>query len=449
MRMPLACGTSLAVSACRDAPHCGHGMKILLTGATGFIGSHLRLALLDAGHTLLCTSRRWQPDSVGCHWAVADFGHTSTARWSELLAGVQAVINTVGVFRERAGNEFAAVHGVGPRRLFAACVHSGVQRVLHMSALGADEQARSDYHVSKRAADDYLLSLPLDATVLQPSLVFGLDGFSARLLLSWASLPLLPLPAGGRQPLQPVHVDDLTAVVLALLRTRERWRGRRIALVGPVALSLRDYLLALRSALGLPPPHTFDVPAAAVRTVLRVAQGFPRAPFDRATWHMLERGVVGDAAAVASVLGHVPRAAPRFIEPASAASVRRHAQLGWLLPLLRGALAALWIVTGVVSLWVCPVSESYALLQRAGVPAAWQPLVLHGAALLDLMLGLLTLRPLRRQRWLWVAQMGLIVGYTAIISARLPEYWLDPFGPITKNLPLLALLVALWALARR
>ena len=70
-------------------------------------------------------------------------------------------------------------------------------------------------------------------------------------------------------------------------------------------------------------------------------------------------------------------------------------------------------------------------------------------AALDLLLGVLTLWPLRRQRWLWAAQIALIVGYTLIISWRLPEYWLHPYGPMIKNLPMLALLVSLWVLAPR
>ncbi|HEX6722629.1 MAG TPA: SDR family oxidoreductase [Burkholderiaceae bacterium] len=422
-------------------------MKILLTGATGFIGSHLRRALLDAGHSLLCTSRGWRRDGPGCQWVVVDFAHVSTARWSELLVGVDAVVNTVGVFRERGDATFASVHGTGARRLFAACVHAGVQRVVQVSALGADAGAASDYHLSKRIADEHLLSMPLDATVVQPSLVFGLDGSSARMLLTWSCLPLVPLPAGGQQMLQPVHVDDVADAVAALLRTRERWRGQRIALVGPVPLALRDYLRTLRAGLGVSGWRVWAVPPAVVSIALRVAGWWPRALFDRAAWQMLERGNCGDASAIAALLGRVPRAANRFIEPALRQAARREAQLGWLLPLLRAALAAVWIATAIVSLGVYPVSDSYALLQRAGVPAAWQPLALYGAAAVDLVLGVLTLLPLRRTRPLWAAQMALIVGYTLIVSLRLPEYWLHPFGPISKNLPLLALLVMLYVMS--
>ena len=88
------------------------------------------------------------------------------------------------------------------------------------------------------------------------------------------------------------------------------------------------------------------------------------------------------------------------------------------------------------------------LLERAGVPAALRPLALYGAAALDLALGIASLL-LRRRRWLWLAQIALILGYTAIITIRLPEFWLHPYGPVLKNLPMLAALWLLLELERR
>jgi len=81
------------------------------------------------------------------------------------------------------------------------------------------------------------------------------------------------------------------------------------------------------------------------------------------------------------------------------------------------------------------------------VPTALAPLFLYGAAALDLVLGVLTL-VLKRRSQLWLAQIALIVGYTAIISLRLPEYWLHPYGPVLKNLPMLAVLWLLYVVDR-
>jgi uncharacterized protein YbjT (DUF2867 family) len=149
----------------------------------------------------------------------ADLADPSTD-WPTLLRGVDAVVNAAGQFREAPGASFEAVHAQGPMRLFDACVAAGVARVLQLSALGAQADAPSAFLRSKHAADEHLLALPLDATVVQPSLVFGEDGASARLMLALAAAPLVPLPAGGGQRVQPLHVDDVVAALQALLHDR-------------------------------------------------------------------------------------------------------------------------------------------------------------------------------------------------------------------------------------
>jgi DoxX-like family len=313
-----------------------------------------------------------------------------------------------------------------------------------VSALGADDEAASAFHRSKRAADEFLLSLPLRGVVVQPSLVFGLGGASAELFTRLAALPLVPLPAGGVQQVQPVHVDD---VVKALVVLVEGATTGRIALVGPRPLLLREYLATLRTSLGLGQARFVSVPGAVMLGAARLADRIEQAPFDSDAWQMLQRGNTGEPDAIASLLGRAPRDATDFIAPAEAPLLRRSAQLAWLAPLLRLSLAAVWIVTGVVSLGIYPVAESDALLARAGVAEALRPAALYGAALLDLALGIATLA-VRRRSWLWLAQIALILAYTAIISVRLPEFWLHPYGPVLKNLPILAVLLLLYVIER-
>lgn len=424
-------------------------MKILLTGASGFIGSRLRAALAARGHELLCVGRRRPHDHVG-HWRELDLVEArDAAAWRPLLGGVDAVVNAVGIFREHGRQTFTALHLQAPAALFEACAQCGVQRVVQLSALGADAAAVSDYQRSKAAADERLLALPLDAVVAQPSLVFGTDGPSARLFLGLAALPLLPLPAGGGQPLQPIHVDDAVAALVALVEAEPgRWRGRRVALVGPSPLTLADYLQALRAALGLPPAPTVAVPAFAMVAAARLGDRRSRSLLDSASWRMLERGSVADAADVGRLLGHAPRAPHQFVDAACRAALRARVRLHWLLPMLRGSLAFVWIFTGIVSLGLYPRQDSYALLAGVGVPAALQAPALFSAAALDLLLGVLTLMPMRarRRRRLWQAQATLIVAYTAVITLWLPAFWLHPFGPLTKNMPMLAVLLLLHAL---
>lgn len=424
-------------------------MKVLVIGANGFLGRHIVRALADAGHAVAAGVRRVparKPADI--EYRAVDFNQADDPpAWRDLLAGVDIVVNAVGIFRESAHATFQQLHVRAPQALFAACARAGVRRVIQISALGADAQAGTAYHRSKRAADDYLLSLPLDAVVLQPSLVYGKDGASAALFGALATLPWIPAPELGSARVQPVHVDDVAAAVVALADPA-RPQPARIALVGPRPLSWRAFLADLRAALGMPGRARFlPVPAWLAAAAARLGAWWPGMLFDLDAWRMLRRGNSADAGAIARLLGRPPRGVRAFIAPEDAAAQRTQATLYWLLPILRLSLACLWIVTGVLSLGIYPVASSYELLARAGVPAGLQPLALYGAALLDIVLGLLVLLP-RRTRRLWAAQAALVLGYTAIISWRLPEFWLHPYGPVLKNVPLLAMLWLLYALER-
>lgn len=417
-------------------------MLILLTGATGFLGRHLLDALVAAGHTVRAVRRApLLPDSPSVHWIQADFSrdHTPEA-WLPRLAGVQAVINAVGILRETTDQRFDALHERAPIALFQAAARAGVSRVIQISALGADAEASTRYHLSKKHADDVLLNLPIAATVVQPSLVYGPGGASAAMLQRWAALPLIPLPGDGAQRIQPVFIDDLTDAVLALLATADP--PERIAAVGPQAVSLRDYLAVLRQSMGLGKPHFFAIPLSIVRRAVRLAARLPGSLADPDSLAMLERGNTADASALAALLGREPRRPDQFIQADVAGDERARALLAYLLPLLRWSIAMVWIVSGIVSVWVYPVADSLALLRATGVPDAWGPPTLYAAAGLDFVLGFATLT-LTRRRLLWAVQIALIGFYTVLISIYLPEFWAHPYGPVLKNLPMLA---AIWLL---
>ncbi|MEG1326650.1 MAG: NAD-dependent epimerase/dehydratase family protein, partial [Janthinobacterium sp.] len=256
-------------------------MRILLTGASGFIGTHVSTALLAEGFQLACTTRRTPPharngDGQRVRLIEADFARdTAKAAWLPRLAGIDVVINCVGIIAEHGAQTFAALHTQAPRALFAACAESEVQLVIQLSALGADEGAVSPYHLSKKAADDFLASLPLRAVIVQPSLVYGDDGGSARLFRMLASLPVYPRFGRAPQLVQPVHVDDLSDLIVALLRGAGAVGGqktRRVPAVGPQALPLTAYLAALRAAMGLGRLRVMPLPRWLMPPVLLLAR---------------------------------------------------------------------------------------------------------------------------------------------------------------------------------
>ena len=116
--------------------------------------------------------------------------------------------------------------------------------------------------------------------------------------------------------------------------------------------------------------------------------------------------------------------------------------------LLRSSVSFMWLMSGIVSLLPHSTGASLDLLRHIGVPASLAPVLLIGAAVVDIALGLLTLLP-RRVPFLWTAQILLVLVYTTIISVFLPQLWLEPFGPVVKNVPILALLLLLRQLETR
>jgi hypothetical protein len=247
---------------------------------------------------------------------------------------------------------------------------------------------------------------------------------------------------------QPVHVDDVVEAICRLVEAplTAPAGGRSVPLVGPEAITLHDYLQQLRFAIGLPPAAALAVPAPLVDIAARVGQR-RGGLLDPDAMTMLRQGSTGPSTAIALLLGHAPREAADFLLGEPLAALRAQARLGWLLPLLRITLGLVWIVTGLLSLGLFPREASYELLGRAGIAPSFQPLMLDGAAMLDLLLGVFTLWPPLRARWrcrLWAAQAGLMLVYMVIIAAQLPEFWLHPFGPLLKNLPMLAVLLLLY-----
>jgi uncharacterized protein YbjT (DUF2867 family)/uncharacterized membrane protein YphA (DoxX/SURF4 family) len=421
-------------------------VRVLIAGSTGFIGRQLAAAFAGAGHEVWCGARTQlsAPQSCSRHVPL-DYTSLSVAALTPLVAGCDVVINAVGILRASDRQTFEALHTDGPRALFAACQAASVPRVIQISALGADRDAASRYHRSKRAADQFLMELPLDWAVVQPSLVYGPGGTSARLFDLLATLPVTPLPAGGRQQVQPVFIDDVIDVVLALAEHPGPLRCV-LPVVGPEPLELRAFLAQLRAAMGKSRARALTVPGGLMRTAARAGDHMPGFLLDSDTWQMLERGNIADAGAMTQWLGRSPRPVRDFVPPGQQPIRRLHADLLWLLPLLRASVAVMWVVAGVVSLY--RVDSSLELLRSIGSPPALAPILFGGAIIIDLAFGILTLWP-RRPRRLWSAQIAVVVVYTLIITFTLPALWLEPFGPVAKNLPILALLLLLQQLERR
>ena len=162
---------------------------------------------------------------------------------------------------------------------------------------------------------------------------------------------------------------------------------------------------------------------------------------------MLARGNTADAAPVAKLLGRPPRDPADFLGAAEADALRIALTWQTFAPLMRWSVALVWLGSGLTSLVGYPLSRSLAMLAAAGLHGtlAWTALV--AGAMLDIAFGIATLAMPRR--WLYLLQIATILAYTGIITVALPQFWLHPFGPVLKNLPMLAMLGALCMAQRR
>lgn len=269
-------------------------MNILLTGANGFIGRNIATALSAAGHQVIPASR-----SNGI-----DFSRMlAPADWLPHLERIDAVINCVGIIGESGRQRFDSLHVLAPSALFRACADTGVRRVLQISALGADETAFSAYHLSKRAADDYLRSLDLEWFVLRPSLIYGRGGKSAELFMRLAMLPLIPVIGDGQQALQPVHISDVVATVMHSLTSSKA--RQTLDIVGSETIAFAEWLQTMRRAQGQRPARLFHIPFPLAMALTHIGRYF-NPMLQPENLRMLQTGYRADSRPLVRFLGRMP-----------------------------------------------------------------------------------------------------------------------------------------------
>jgi uncharacterized protein YbjT (DUF2867 family) len=283
-------------------------MRILLTGATGFVGRHVARALSAAGHEVVgCARRRSEAflryPEIG--WIKGDFASDrSAAAWAPRLTGFDAVINAAGILRERAGQTFEAVHFDGPLALFEACVARGVRKVIHVSALGCDGNPRP-YGTTKLRLERALAALDLDWLVVRPSLVYGDDSASSILFRALARLPLIPVVGDGSQRLQPMHADDLALAIVRLLEPNGPVRAM-LELGGPRPVTYKEFLAGLRAGLYGKPARFVGISVPFARVGALASDLIGAGPIGVDTLSMLLNGNVAENNAARALLGRDP-----------------------------------------------------------------------------------------------------------------------------------------------
>lgn len=254
--------------------------NVLVLGGSGFVGGHVCEALNRAGVSMTVVTRRLPARSVQMLPLVtlvqADV-HDPQAL-AALLPGQDAVINLVAILHGDR-HAFDKVHVQLPRQIAHACVQAGVKRMLHVSALGADQHGPSLYQRSKAQGEAALQSEVvhgLQLTVLRPSVVFAEDDAFIQLFARLQSVaPVVPL-AGAKTRFQPVWVQDVAQALVYALMHRETI-GRVYELAGPHIYTLKQ-LVEHAGAWAGHPRLVFGLPQPLAYLQALVMEMMPGAP---------------------------------------------------------------------------------------------------------------------------------------------------------------------------
>jgi uncharacterized protein YbjT (DUF2867 family) len=286
-------------------------MKILVCGATGFVGRHITASLRQAGHTVIRAIRK--PSASG-DIAVDFTNDNNKAVWLTRLEGVDAVVNAVGVLRDTPAQPMRLLLEQTPLALFAACEEVGVKRIVQISALGIETGMDTLYFETRRAPEAFLntLSAQIRYLIMRPSVIYGEDGASAKMFRLQAALPVHFLPAGGSQTLQPVHIDDICEGIQRWLDNPDA-KSQTIAAVGQDVTDMKGMLDSYRQQQHKTKALHVSIPGVLVSLSAKIGDFIAASPLSTDTLKMLNGSRGADPAVFAGLLGRPPKSYTQFI----------------------------------------------------------------------------------------------------------------------------------------
>lgn len=371
---------------------------------------------------------------MGFETVTADLSQAETHEagfWEEAATG-RAVVNAAGLLT---GSEarFRAVHVDAPRAAYAFA-DGGVL----ISAVGIEAETA----FARWRREGEAVAREAGLTVLRPGLVMADTSYGGTSLLrALATLPVVtPMIGDGRQVFNPIHAEDLARVVAECLEAPpgpEPWD-----IGGPTRVTQRALLGELRGWFGLPETRALGMSPGVANAGGALGDALNMGPISRTAVSQISHGVEADEAPLMARLKTRPRGVDAFLSARPAGTQDLwHARLFLWRPAVRLTLALLWLVSGLLGLFL-PAEQFLPMTAHLAVPEwVWITLA-RGGGMADLAIALALARNWR-PRMTGAAQLALVGGYTIAFTAIAPALWLLPLGGLLKNLPVL-MLITLW-----
>ncbi|HEX8047167.1 SDR family oxidoreductase [Rhizobium sp.] len=425
-------------------------MKILILGATGFIGSVVAARLRADGHVVTGLARnpsRARIRHPSTTWIKADLATmTDPANWRALLSSQQAVVNCAGALQDGLSDDLGATQERAMLALYAAAAQSGTELIVQISARTDGGGKEQPFLATKRSADEALAASGLDHVILRPALVLGRNAHGGTALLrALAAMPfVLPL-IHAQSPIETVSVDDVATTVSNAVAGQFP-SDADIDLAGDDVLTLRELVTLHRNWLGLPPARIVPIPAVLTRPITWAADiagrlGW-RSPLRSTAMAVMSEGVLSRRDEQHRPSQRMAKAAEILDANSSGIQDLWSARLYLLKPLMITGLALFWMLSGIVPL-LAPITASRHFLPFMSPGMA--TMLTIATCFLDIALGALVLaRPFARAALF--GMLGVTLAYLAGGTLLEPSLWLDPLGPLVKVLPSILLTVATLAI---
>lgn len=228
---------------------------ILVTGGTGFVGSHLLKRLSTENIHTRClvrsVARAERLRELGMEIASGDLNNSGSLK--KVATGVDTVIHLVGIIVEKKGATFETIHAQGTRALVDACKEAGVRRFIYISALGTRENARSRYHITKLKAEQAVINSGMEYVILRPSIMYGEGGEFITLLSKVVrQAPVIPI-IDGSSKVQPIYVGNTVDCMIKSLN-EPRTTNRIFEIAGPEQITYNELFHILMEVLNIKKP---------------------------------------------------------------------------------------------------------------------------------------------------------------------------------------------------
>jgi uncharacterized protein YbjT (DUF2867 family) len=258
--------------------------KVVVFGGTGFLGRRVVRHLLDHAYVVRVASRHPEraknifstdPPLLELIWA--DIAEVASIR--EAVRDAFAAVNAVSLYVERGNQTFHSVHVEAAESLARCAREAGVERLVHVSGIGADPASPSPYICSRGEGEHAVHAAFPEATIVRSAVMFGPDDvFLTPLIGLLRNLPVLPVFGRGETRLQPAHVEDVAEAIARIIDGQQAQALYELA--GPRIYTYKELLEAISNHLGLRRAFV-PVPFGAWQALAYFAEFLPRPPFTR------------------------------------------------------------------------------------------------------------------------------------------------------------------------